>query len=758
MSRLPSLNCVQGQVSSSLSLHSVSVRPADYEPGLASLTLRCSTRGDKNGEVRVVHGGEDIYSAVKEAVKGLDKEKEPEIGDNPEGYWATSVGNSLIDNEIRNKFCLSLLGHITARSYDVVTSCTVTSDTDHIEEVLTWLIKKQAAAVSTDISDTCAVVVTNEDVRVLGQGGENVVVVNNVVKEAVEKLVVGLKEKLDDGEGKRKGKFSESGYGSEDDKKDSSNEMINKIEEEESDEILDITSLSGGKSPCMLEQIETELKASFENLLASDAETNVKGKSDFIEQIVNKTKENQTGDVEDEALEPNDTHNLESEPKLETEKESHEKEDESGKEADSPLESKVQSEIVTNSQAGQVLIESETSPKKSQIESTDSPKKSQTESSESPKKSQTESKTSPKKSLTDSATSPIKSGTSPKKSQMGKSRSLIASMLGGSPSSPHISKYRETHDDPQCPSSFSIAPRGSVDMSSLLIALCHGMFCRQWKFVTSCRLGGHATTLYFRHDPRILPGLGQQSLCGVVWRGEEGGEGVEVHNGSDSVVASVKGSLEGMMNAKTSVKTEGRVTALDLGECEMALCETPRLFNDFLQIMIKNGFNLYATVETEFKVNQMNVLMFRQSTVSNNQSLTLSLERGNVLVLYGGEEEDVVVVRETLASRWPYPVVQDGKAGEGAWMWKVRRYPWRISYGSKFVDRAVIRASKLVRQLSQDRLRQLPIPPPSNSDMESAKSLVIFLIKELSEKGWKFVGTNQVSAKMQHSCFLHFLK
>lgn len=735
----------------------MSVRPPDYEPGLASLTLRCSTRGEKNGEVRVVHGGEDIFSAVKEAVKGLSPEKEIETGEDPEGYWAISVGNSLIDNEIRNKFCLSLLGHITSRSYDVVTSCTVTSDTDQIEEVLTWLIKKQAAAVSTDISDTCAVVVTDEEVRVLGQGGENVVVVNNVVKEAVEKLVVGLKEKLDDGDGKRKGKFSESGYGSEDDKKDSSNEMINKIEEEESDEILDITSLSGGKSPCMLEQIETELKASLENLLASDAEKEPnKEKSEKADEIVNESPNDlDTKDVESEALEPNDITNLESEPKQKTEKESPGKDEESVLESNSPNQSKVQSELVTISeQDSQVPIsplKSEASPKKSQTESVASPKKSQTDSGTSPIKSQPESGTSPKKSQSESVTSP-------KKSQMGKSRSLIASMLGGSPSSPHISKYRETHDDPLCPSSFSISPRGSVDMSSLLIALSHGMFCRQWKFVTSCRLGGHGTTLYFRHDPRILPGLGQQSLCGLVWRGKEGAEGVEIHNGSDSVVASVKGTLEGMMNSKTSVKTEGRVAALDLSECDMTACETPRLFNDFLQIMIKNGFNLYATVETEFKSNQMNVLMFRQSTVSNICSLTLSLERGNVLVLYGGQEEDVVVVRETLDSRWPYPVVQDAKVGEGAWTWKVRRYPWRISYGSKFVDRAVNRAAKLVRQLSQDRLRQLPIPPPSNSDMESAKSLVIFLIKELSEKGWKFVGTNQVSAKMQHSCFLHFLK
>ena len=57
-------------------------------------------------------------------------------------------------------------------------------------------MKKQVAAVTTDIADTCAVVLTSEEVRVLGQGGANIVVVNNVVKEAVEKLVVGTKKNL----------------------------------------------------------------------------------------------------------------------------------------------------------------------------------------------------------------------------------------------------------------------------------------------------------------------------------------------------------------------------------------------------------------------------------------------------------------------------------------------------------------------------------------------------------------------------------
>jgi len=232
---------------------------------------------------------------------------------------------------------------------------------------------------------------------------------------------------------------------------------------------------------------------------------------------------------------------------------------------------------------------------------------------------------------------------------------------------------------------------------------------------------------------------------------------MEVHNGSEDVVTAIKAAFEELADRKIDTEVVDRITRLEGGviNCESQPSDTCRLFNNVMEIMNKTGFVLNATAETELK---SNVLMFRQSTVSHTSSLTLSLERGNVLVLYNGEEEDVEVVRQTLANRWPYPVVQDAQVQDGVWLWKVRRYPWRISYGSKFVDRAVGRATKLVRQISQDRLPQLGIPPPNNSDMESAKSLIVFLIKELSEKGWKFVGTNQVAAKSLNSCFLHFIK
>ena len=145
---------------------------------------------------------------------------------------------------------------------------------------------------------------------------------------------------------------------------------------------------------------------------------------------------------------------------------------------------------------------------------------------------------------------------------------------------------------------------------------------------------------------------------------------MEVHNGSEDVVTAIKAAFEELADRKIDTKVVDRITRLEGGviNCESQPSGTCRLFNNVMEIMNKTGFVLNATAETELK---SNVLMFRQSTVSHTSSLTLSLERGNVLVLYNGEEEDVAVVRETLANRWPYPVVQDAQVQDGVWLWKV---------------------------------------------------------------------------------------
>ncbi len=63
------------------------------------------------------------------------------------------------------------------------------------------------------------------------------------------------------------------------------------------------------------------------------------------------------------------------------------------------------------------------------------------------------------------------------------------------------------------------------------------------------------------------------------------------------------------------------------------------------------------------------------------------------------------------------------------WQFKVKRYPWAVSYGNKHLDKlvdAVKVASSEVRQIP-------PIPEPGNMDAESAKSVLAFLLKVRKE-------------------------
>ena len=56
---------------------------------------------------------------------------------------------------------------------------------------------------------------------------------------------------------------------------------------------------------------------------------------------------------------------------------------------------------------------------------------------------------------------------------------------------------------------------------------------------------------------------------------------------------------------------------------------------------------------------------------------------------------------------------------------KVKRYPWAVSYGNKYLDRTIEWTRSLLRS------RQVPIPSPQNSDSESGKSILVFLLKVL---------------------------
>jgi hypothetical protein len=54
----------------------------------------------------------------------------------------------------------------------------------------------------------------------------------------------------------------------------------------------------------------------------------------------------------------------------------------------------------------------------------------------------------------------------------------------------------------------------------------------------------------------------------------------------------------------------------------------------------------------------------------------------------------------------------------------VKRYPWAVSYGNKHVDRAIESTKELLAKKPN-----INVPNPANMDAESAKSLLVFLLK-----------------------------
>lgn len=661
---MSSLNCVKSQVPSSLSLQSVGVRPAEYEPGLAALTVRAGRgaagAGPVRAEVRVVHGGDDVHKAVKAAVEecfgsGGSADDEP---DNL-GYWAIRMDNTLMVEKDRNKFLLALFSHITKESWDVISSCnlTPTVETDQICELFTWFVKRN---VNTPPSSDCCLIAFGKDViDILGQGGESLAPVNNTVKHAI-----------DASEDKHiKTKVSESGYISEEDKKDSKDSSTEKINED---------------SP------NDELKASVDNVSKLNSDNNG-----------------------DETKPPIVDVKADKETKKDEDKEKSAKEETVT--PASPCKSpdmleEIDKEIRSSMEN---LIEKEDDVPKCETPTVRVAEIIKATEKQSPSKSKV---ISPKKNL-----------------EVQKNKSLIANLFGTRPISPNVAKIPQ--DDPQCPANFNLAGTKLLKNSDFLVDLYHQLFCRQWKLVTSVKTEDSCLT-FLRHDPRILPGLGQQALSGF---SVDSSGSVNLHNASNEIVENVKLFADeiqiGSKSCEFKLKDEpGFTKGKDL------LTETVTIFNNY-------QFNIYATIELELNDLHTNLLLFKPSNVQATNILGLSLGHGNILTLTGGGQEEIDILRETLLNRWPYPIVSDMAVSASSWSWKVKRYPWRMSYGSKMVDRAVDRASKLVRQLS--------FPPPNNNDLESAKSLVVFIMKELAEKSWKFIGSNNLSSS---DCLLHFTR
>jgi len=653
------LNCVKGHVPSSLSLHSVGVRPIEFEPGLVAITVRAGSQTTApnsspiRAEVRVVHGSEDVHAAVREAVLdcfGTEGGAEEEGLDL--GYWAFRVANTLQVEKERSKFLLTLFGRLTCQSWDVVASSNLTpgQETDQVMEAFTWIVKKNVNTPPS--SDCCLLVVGEKQVEVVSITGESILAVNNTVRNVID----SVEEKA-----VTKSKPSESGYISEEDKKDSKSSSVDKIdaigearedkgkEGAEEELLASPDKKESPASPDMLAEIEHEIRKSMENLLETNEKADCK---------------NITIEVESEA---------------------------------ESKETTIETNVASNQNT-----------------------KDDNEGSEESKepKSPTKSKDgSPKKNL-----------------EVQKSKSLLANLFGNRPLSPNVGKL--VQDDPNCPAILPLPEDCLSQGCGLLVDLLHQLLCRQWKAVTSVKTEEGNSLFFLRHDPRILPGLGQQSLAGFSLNSQGA---IHLHNASQEIVESVKLFAD----------------ATNLGEklsdfClkdELPLSKGRELLTEIMSVFNNYNFALYSSIELGIGGRHTNLLLFRPSTVQASAFLGLTLGQGNLLTLDGGAQEEIDGVREILSSRWPYPIATDMAVSASCWSWKVKRYPWRMSYGNKLVDRAVDRASKIVRQLS--------FPPPNNHDLESAKSLLVCLMRELSERGWKFVGAHNLHSS---KCLLHFSK
>ena len=100
----------------------------------------------------------------------------------------------------------------------------------------------------------------------------------------------------------------------------------------------------------------------------------------------------------------------------------------------------------------------------------------------------------------------------------------------------------------------------------------------------------------------------------------------------------------------------------------------------------------------------------------------------------GASEADLEVIRSVLQKRWPYPLSHDYRVDNSdlsksdLWYFKVKRYPWAVSYGNKHVDKVIESAKDLLKVKGHAEVAE-SLPGPNNMDAESGKSIIVFLIK-----------------------------
>ena len=110
--------------------------------------------------------------------------------------------------------------------------------------------------------------------------------------------------------------------------------------------------------------------------------------------------------------------------------------------------------------------------------------------------------------------------------------------------------------------------------------------------------------------------------------------------------------------------------------------------------------------------------------VYSNSFAIFTILGTNKVILIGANQQEIEVTRNILKNRWPYPCSRDQELilddKNKAWLFKLKRHPWAVSYGHKHLDRAAEIAQSLLHK---------PIAPPKNTDADSGKSILIFLLR-----------------------------
>eukprot|EP00095_Tigriopus_kingsejongensis_P006751 maker-scaffold1404_size42976-snap-gene-0.12 protein:Tk06751 transcript:maker-scaffold1404_size42976-snap-gene-0.12-mRNA-1 annotation:"---NA---" len=176
------LNCIRDvKFPVNYSLHAVELRPTEGDPGLVSLTIRIP------GEIRVVHGSEEIYGAIKAAVKKMTSSTEEPEGLQileKQGAWVLKLEHGLFAKKQGVEMLCQVLENISSAGFEVVTSSRFSTTPGF--ELRTWILKKAATPIENPMVIALALPAPD---KICVVGAQEDTPANNVVMEAIAKIM-----------------------------------------------------------------------------------------------------------------------------------------------------------------------------------------------------------------------------------------------------------------------------------------------------------------------------------------------------------------------------------------------------------------------------------------------------------------------------------------------------------------------------------------------------------------------------------------